>query len=408
MKDKSLFRGFRKQLFFSVVFIFLCSFVFSSPLYSPAWGFSMDLPEGYAYTGGDGKDRFSFEDASGAKFDLVVYHAEAGGAPPYDSVEALAQDVQRRLNNSGDADSFEYRHKKCFVIQLSFSIQGARGRASPYSGWALCMELGLPNSQSNNAAAPESRADPRPMLLAMAYGPADKKDLNAFYFSALDSIAPEAGDKLASGPITEYTYPRLTRKQAPVFGLGIEAQIFAEDAEAAQALVDREFQVLRRYENAPNWKEAWQRFYRAIYRDSFDRLADVAFQVERKLNVPPREDRDMAEQALHWVQSFTYERDLAGSDFVNLVSAATEGKGDCDCRALLWAVILRHANIRSGIMVSRQYSHAMGLADLPGTGARFELDGQKFLVAETTATVSIGLIGEKVSEREGWLGIVFE
>jgi len=59
-------------------------------------------------------------------------------------------------------------------------------------------------------------------------------------------------------------------------------------------------------------------------------------------------------------------------------------------------------------MVSREYSHAMGLADLPGSGARFELDGTKFLVAETTAKVSIGLIGENVSETENWLGIILE
>jgi len=190
--------------------------------------------------------------------------------------------------------------------------------------------------------------------------------------------------------------------------MDLSAHIYEEDAAAAQALVDREFQVLRRYLNSPAWKEAWSRFYRAIYRDSFDRLADLAFQVERKLNVPPRENRDFADQALHWVQSFKYERDLLGSDFVNLVSAATEGRGDCDSRAMLWAIILKQANIPSGIMVSRSYSHAMGLADVPGTGARFEVDGKKFLVAETTAKVSIGLVGETVSEVSQWLGILFE
>jgi hypothetical protein len=50
----------------------------------------------------------------------------------------------------------------------------------------------------------------------------------------------------------------------------------------------------------------------------------------------------------------------------------------------------------------------MGLADLPGSGARFELNGQRLLVAETTARVPIGLIGETVSEIDQWLGILFE
>jgi hypothetical protein len=242
----------------------------------------------------------------------------------------------------------------------------------------------------------------------MAYGPAGKQGLEILHLSALDSIAPEWGDKLAPGPITEFSYPRENRVKASIFGLDCEAWIFEEDAEAAQALIDREFQVLRRYQNAPNWKEAWSRFYRAIYRDSFERLVDIAFQVERKLNVPPLENRDFANQALKWVQYFEYERDLFGSDFINLVSSATEGRGDCDNRAMLWAVILKQACIPSAIMVSRNYSHAMGLADLPGSGARFELKGQRLLVAETTANVPIGLIGETVSEIDQWLGVLFE
>jgi hypothetical protein len=50
----------------------------------------------------------------------------------------------------------------------------------------------------------------------------------------------------------------------------------------------------------------------------------------------------------------------------------------------------------------------MGLADLPGKGARFTWEGTQWLVAETTAPVSIGLIGENVSEISAWLGITFE
>ena len=271
----------------------------------------------------------------------------------------------------------------------------------PMSGWGLCTELGSDTAQSGNSGPP-------PLLLALAYGPAGDQDLMALHLSALDSLVPEEGDRLIPGPITEFSYPRETPIDAPVFGLGISAHIYKEDAEAAQALVDREFKVLNRYADSSDWKDAWSRFYRAIYRDSFDRLADIAFQVERKLNVPPRENRDFADQALQWVQSFTYERDPAGSDFVNLVSAATEGRGDCDSRSMLWAVILKQAAIPSAIMVSRQYSHAMGLADLPGSGARFELDGKNFLVAETTAKVSIGLIAEDVSDTNNWLGIEFE
>ena len=220
----------------------------------------------------------------------------------------------------------------------------------------------------------------------------------------------------------EFGYPRGAQRQTALALPGLTALIRENDADAAQALVDREYSVLRRYLFAENWSEAWARFYRIIYRDSWDRLADAVFQLERNWNAagtaklpasagadnPSAGERALAEKALTWVQGFTYERDLMGSDFVNLVSAVTEGRGDCDSRALLWAMILAQADIPAAIMVSRNHNHAMGLADIDGTGARFEAEGRRWLVAETTAPVPIGLISRELSDIESWLGVVFE
>lgn len=299
--------------------------------------------------------------------------------------------------------SFVYRGKNAVLLELSFTLPGT----GPVAGWALAIELGNDSPGAIQAGAGSAEV-PRPLLLALAYGPAWQFDLYVLHISALDSIAPEQRDLLAPGPITEFTFPRENRIRAPIFGLDLEAWIYEEDAEAAQALVDREFQVLRRFADAQNWQDAWIRFYRAIHRDSFDRLTDIAFQIERKLNVPAREKRDFAEQVLFWVQSFEYERDFLGSDFFNAITAATEGRGDCDSRAMLWAVVLQQAGIPAAMMVSRHFGHAMGLAELPGTGARFEVEGRSFLVAETTANVSIGLIEESVSVIDYWLGILFD
>jgi hypothetical protein len=116
----------------------------------------------------------------------------------------------------------------------------------------------------------------------------------------------------------------------------------------------------------------------------------------------------LAQKALTFVQGFKYERHLDGSDFVNLVSAVTDGRGDCDSRVMLWAIILANADIRAAIMVSRNHSHAMGLADIAGTGARFEAHGTKWLVAESTDHVDIGLIAQDISDIESWLGVIFE
>jgi hypothetical protein len=371
----------------------------ASPLFSPTWGFALDLPEEYQYSGGDGKDRFSFNTAEGASLDVVVYPASGRNAL-YSSVEALVRDVQRRLGNRGDASFFEYRNKKAAVLELAFSNPGGQGRRAALSGWGLCVELGR-----QSGTGPAGNAG---LLLVLAYGPAEKEGLTALYLSALDSIVPEERDRRSPGPVTEFSYPRQNRRLMPLASLDAEAWFYEEDAGASQALIDREFAVLKRSLPSPALNEARKRFYRMIYRDSWDRLADAAFVLERKLNVPPLENRDLAGQVLNWVQGFTYERDLMGSDFVNLVSAALEGRGDCDSRAMLWALILNQANIPGAIMISPEFGHAMGLAELPGAGARFETGGKKWLVAETTAAVALGLIAQDYSEISKWMGIVFE
>jgi hypothetical protein len=392
---------------FFLLFSFSQPSLRAEPLVSPTWKFRVDLPEAYVYSGGDGRNRFSFTTDDGAKVDLVVY---PGGA--YRSVEALTEDVQKRLGNQGDASVFTYRGRQAAVLELKFAQPG-RG-AQTYSGWGFCTEL------------EKKDGEPPPFLAALAYGPEGKAALGLLAVSALDSIAPAPSDERAPGPMTEFAFPREASRRVTLANTQAWALLDEIDAEAAQALADREFEVLRRDAEGPKWKEAWIRFYRMIYRDAWDRLADAAFALERSWNVGARrdktskdqeagneaeyaagQDRETAAKALTWVQSFAYERNLMGSDFVNPVSAALEGRGDCDSRAILWAIVLGHANIQAAIMVSREYSHAMGLADLDGPGARFEAGGKNWLVAETTAQVAPGLIAANNADPKKWIGVTF-
>jgi hypothetical protein len=279
-------------------------------------------------------------------------------------------------------------------------------RFDNYSGWGLGVELG--KEAGVNTAAPDAQPA---LLLALAYSSAGNSNMDIYHLSALDSIAPSQAEVFYPGPIMEFSYPRGELVKIPLAFTSLEAWIRENDAEAAQVLIEREFALLRNYIFLDNWREAWIRYYRAIYRDSHDRLVDVVFQLERKWFNPELNrnlNRDFAAAALAYVQGFHYERDLNGSDFVNLVSAASEGRADCDSRAMLWAMILNQANIPAAMMVSREYSHAMGLADIEGQGARFEVDGKRWLVAETTAAVDIGLIAQEQSAIEAWLGITFE
>jgi len=268
-----------------------------------------------------------------------------------------------------------------------------------FDGWGLCVEL-----DSSSAGAP--------MLLALAYGPKEEKELELFHVSALDSIAPSQAERRYPGPVIEYSYPRGEARNASLGASGISAVVFENDAEAAQVLVEREYQILQCYLNSPYLQQAWIRYYRFIYRDSYDRITSAAAALARSWGGSTagsdEQKRVFAQQALTFTQGFRYERNLSGSDFLNLVSAVTEGRGDCDSRAVLWAIILSHADIRAAFMISHHYSHAMGLAEIAGSGARFEAGGTRWLVAETTASVDIGLINQEQSDPQYWFAVIFD
>lgn len=390
------------------------SVVRAEPLSSPTWGYSIDLPEGFTLVGGDGKSRFSFyQEDSGASVDLVSYQASR-----YDSPGAAAADAIKRIGAAVETSAFDYRGRRAIVARIEFD-----GPAGSSAGWLLAVELGK-----------DPTTERRPILLALAYGPANSAagndgsaDREALYLSALDSVAPETADRDASGPISAFAFPAAGRMlaQTTIGGEPVSFEVDRSDAEASKAIVDREFAVLRRYDRSPLWQEAWKRFYRAIRRDAFKRLAGLAFAVERAIaadsgggGAAPNGadsagggaatgDRLLAEGVLGWVQGFKYERDLLGADFVDLVSAAVETRGDCDSRALLFVVVLQHANIESILMVSREYAHAMAAARVDGAGARFPYGETQWVVAETTAKVPLGLIGKNVSDSAKWLGIDF-
>ena len=358
-------------------------------LYSPTWGFRVDLPPGYVYVEGNAFDRFSFQGPSNAMFDMLVYDGV------YLNIQDMVQDVNRRLGNTGNTSFFEYGGREAAIIELHFANM---------EGWGLALVL-----------APDEPGGNPPLMLALAYAPAGTENVDLLHISILNSIAPTLAETRLPGPVMEFAFPRGELVETPLAGgLGLTAMIRENDAYAAQALIEQEFLVLTLYQFSPYWQEAWIRFYRAIFRDSWDRIADAAFQLERSLNNaapdmdPGENNRAFAQKMLTFVQGFYYERNFDGSDVINLVTGVTEGRGDCDSRAMLWAVILAHANIPAAIMVSRHYSHAMGLVDVPGIGARFEAGGTRWLVAETTSHVELGLIAAHKSSVENWLGVIFE
>ncbi|MCL2440735.1 MAG: hypothetical protein FWD14_03265 [Treponema sp.] len=371
-----------KKLLFLLIFIPVLAL--AEPMYSPTWGFFMDLPEGYEYVDGDARDRFSFAGLEGLRFDLVVYNGQ------YGSMLELANDVNRRLSNRGDVDFFTYRGKQALLMTLLFG---------DFFGWGLAVEL------------EKTPAGSQPVLLALAYSPADRKEMEIFHASALDSISPTAEDLFYPGILTEYGNPRGELKRTPLAINGLTAMIRENDAQASQGFIEREFKVMNAYLNTTYLQAAAIRYYRSIYRDSWDRLFDAASVITHHfgghLAVTDEQKRVFAERVLSFVQGFRYERDLSGSDFLNLVSLISEGTGSCDNRSMLYTIILAHAGIRAGLMLSHYYSHAMTLVDVTGPGSRVPSHDIMWVVAETTTKIDIGYIDSELSDMRYWFAIMF-
>ena len=178
-----------------------------------------------------------------------------------------------------------------------------------------------------------------------------------------------------------------------------------------------EYSVLLLYAKHNLWKEAWQRYYRLIYRDNFGRLEQFSSDVLKTLyplctkTNPSNPELTYAQTILSWVQTFSYKRDNATAkdvDFTNLPAVLCGEGNDCDSRSMLVCVLLRFAGLESFMLISREYSHAMTVFENKAPGQKYTLEGtnRDFLMGETTAAVTWGTIAQEHADRSKWIPVI--
>ena len=405
-------------------------------------GFAMDLPEGFELIDGDGQTRYSFGSPDGAvRVDVAVYPASR-----FATAQAGAADTMRRISGRGDFLAFPYGGIDAAIGEISIAAGG-----DALKGLGLFLNDVAPVAKPQ-AAAPSGAGAAAPLydMVVLAYAPAASYDrYHDVIVSSVDGLSANYGRRAVPGPVGAAVRSTLGQPK-PVavtirFGsASIRSSWLPDEATVAQELVEREYRVLSAYAQSPELIDAAvARFYRMIYRDaapSLDRLAlDMSMAWEtgawagkaapptlldgsttgtppsdapKPATVGPRygttaNPRAYAEAVLAWVQSFTYERNPEGSDVVNPITAAFQGRGDCDSRALVMAILLRRENIDAIMMVSLKHEHALAAIDAPGSGARFPFKDKRWLVAETTARVGIGLIDAGQADPSDWIGVAF-
>lgn len=384
----------KKLLYFLFIIFAITSYSFSEQITDRDFGFSLDIPEGFEiadYTEDGMSYVFSHPNIP---VTLVMKLTEEKNAKS--AAEVLNKNL-KKLNASGETDSFKWNGTVCGISNFSMSLD------DNYSGWAV--------------SAPVKIQDYYVILLC--YAPESKKGCDQFIISTINSLSINNEYLNTPGIITSYAFPPEGSESVllKIGGKEIKTSLDKSDEEAAKFVIDLEYSVLNLYANHKMWKEAWQRYYRMIYRDNAGRLQQTAKNIydsiypELKKSKPQDADIKYAQALLSWVQTFGYERAQSKieSDFTSL-PASIKGKGsDCDSRSMLVSVLLNYTGIDTAMLISREYSHAVVVTDIPAPGQTFTMEnGREYLFGETTARVTWGMLAQDQADRTKWIPVTFD
>lgn len=373
-----------KKVFF-VIFLFFLSFeLFTTPVNFHAYNFVIDLPEGFNLINSNQKDRYLFS----SEILPCELQVSVDANSRFETTNKAAESIFSQLKASHKDMEFLWCERKALFSAMSF------GQNGEYSGWVLVLEL-------KNV-----------WLTLTAYSKAsDAKRCEPMIISALDSIFTTKGSLYVPGPVTSCLYKRETNitKNTNFNDESLNFFVDKLDAQANKSVVDREFKLLTHYLNTQYVIAAWERYYRNIFRDAWQRLESFLFAVKNSLHSKNllADKVATAKALLSYVQKFSYVRDPQGSDFVNLVSATESSVGDCDTRSLLLNVVFAQLGIKSVTFVSPEFSHAICGVAVDGKGAKFSYADENYLLAETTAKVELGQIAADLADSSKWFAVEF-
>ncbi len=388
---------FNRKSILKIVFFFLFlqfQSLFAEKITDRDFGFSLDIPEGFEiadYTQDGMSYFFSHPNIPVTLVMKITEEPEAKSA-----AEVLNKNLNK-LSAKGETDSFEWNGTNCGISSFTMTLD------DNYFGWSVAAPVKIKNYY----------------VVLLCYAPESQKGCEQFIISTVNSLCIDSEYLNTPGIITSYAFPSEGRKaiSLSIGGKQIKTSLDKVDEEASKFVIDLEYAVLNLYANHKMWKEVWQRYYRMIYRDNAGRLqqpaADIYKSLYLELKKSAGQDAEIkyAQSILSWVQNFSYERAKSKneSDFTSLPGAISGKGSDCDSRSMLVSAILNYIGIDSAILISREYSHAMAVTDIPAQGQTFTMEnGREYLMGETTAHVTWGMIAQEHADRTKWIAVSFD
>ena len=382
---------FSKKIFAAIFSLAIFCAASRAELFSSShYGWTLDLPEGFFLSDAtdDGLSYFFEHDFMKVRLAIKIFPSGK-----FQRNDLAMEDALNKLNADGEIDGFLWRERQVSVANFSFQIPGNQ---TAQSGWGI------------SASLPKSGAD----IVVLCYADSENSnDVQQFIISALDSIVLEDDDWRKPGIITSYAFPARQKKDIAlkIDGKDIFTKIPSEASDSANFVIEREFSVLTLYAARKNWKEAWQRYYRLIFREAYSRFDDAEKDIRNALGASALNAKqskfEMLKKLLAWIQDFQYNRNQNSSDFNDLASVLQDKGSDCDSRSLLLCVLMEHYGVKSELFVSMEYSHALCGFDFAEKGAKINVDGTNYLLCETTAHVEPGLVAQEHSDTSKWISV---
>ena len=374
----------KKIIYCLILFFVGISVSFAEILNSPTWGYSVDLPEEFILVDKNGADSYMFENAFvSSTVILKAYKKEKFSS----SLEAM-ETVMKQLGAEFECAETDWRNTDCIISQFAFNLGGASN-----TGWAVSSLL----------------QDSKGYVVMLCYTPTDVfYDLEQFVISCVDSLCIDYGSYYSPGPLTSFAFPKgeVQNHTVEIAGEKIDFTLDSSDIEADRFVVEREYSVLCLYQDSEMWVEAWQRYYRQVYKNAYSRLKIAAFNIYNRLIKTCESENpeiELAQKLLSWTQGFDYVRDFTSTDFTPITASITGTGSDCDSRAMLLACLLHHMNYDTCLFVSAEFSHSLFGIVLDKAGAKINIDGRQFLLGETTAQVDIGLDPANMNQTDKWI-----
>lgn len=374
----------KKSIYCLILFFVGISVSFAEILNSPTWGYSVDLPEEFVLVDKNGADSYMFENAFvSSTVILKAYKKEKFSS----SLEAM-ETVMKQLGAEFECAETDWRNTDCIISQFAFNLGGASN-----TGWAVSSLL----------------QDSKGYVVMLCYTPTDVfYDLEQFVISCVDSLCIDYGSYYSPGPLTSFAFPKgeVQNHTVEIAGEKIDFTLNSSDIEADRFVVEREYSVLCLYQDSEMWVEAWQRYYRQVYKNAYSRLKIAAFNIYNRLIKTCESENpeiELAQKLLSWTQGFDYVRDFTSTDFTPITASITGTGSDCDSRAMLLACLLHHMNYDTCLFVSAEFSHSLFGIVLDKAGAKINFDGRQFLLGETTAQVDIGLVPASMNQTDKWI-----